>query len=149
MQKADNDVGNLDAGVVDVVLHVDFAAGGAEQADKRVAEDCVAKMADVRGLVGIDGGMFDKGMSPLSGRRTPGRNDKLNSLGAVEIRVDVAGAGDFEFGEARERAEGGNDFLSDDLRRLAEFARQLESDGRGDLAEMQIGRRLQSDGPDL
>jgi len=48
-----------------------------------------------------------------------------------------------------ERAEGGNDFLGDDLRRLAEFAGQLEGDGRGDLAEAQIRRRLQRDGADL
>ena len=63
MQKADDDVGDLDAGVVDVVLHVDFVAGGAEQAHKGVAENGVAQVADVRGLVGIDAGVLDERMA--------------------------------------------------------------------------------------
>ena len=99
VQESDNDVGNLDAGVVDVVLHVDFVAGGAEKADKRVAENCVAQMPDVRGLVGIDGCMLDQCVEPFGRRRTPA-GAPVGCLGAVEIRVDVAGAGDFESGEA-------------------------------------------------
>ena len=58
LEEADDDVGNLDAGVVDVVLDIDLLAGGAEQADKGVAEDGVAEMADVGGLVGIDAGVL-------------------------------------------------------------------------------------------
>ena len=68
MEEADDHVGDLDAGVVDVVLHVDFLAGGAEQADECVAEDGVAQVADVRGLVGIDAGVLDQCMERLSGR---------------------------------------------------------------------------------
>ena len=60
MEKAHNDVGNLNAGVVDVVLHVDFLTCGAEQTDERVAEDGVAQVADVGSLVGIDAGVFDE-----------------------------------------------------------------------------------------
>ena len=52
--EADDDVGDLHAGVVDVVLHVDRIAAEAQQADEGVAENGVAQVADVRGLVGID-----------------------------------------------------------------------------------------------
>ena len=64
MQKADDDVSDLDAGVVNVVLHVDFVAGGAEQADECVAENRIAQMADVRGLVGIDGRCAQRARGP-------------------------------------------------------------------------------------
>ena len=63
MQKANHDVGYLHAGVVDVVLNVDLVSRGAEQTHKRITEDGVAQMADVRGLVGIDGGMLHKHMA--------------------------------------------------------------------------------------
>ena len=77
----------------------------------------------------------------------------MSSGGAVEKCVDVACAGDFEFGEAGERGEvrdkGRHNFLGDDFWRLAEFAGQFECDGRGDFAETQIGRRLERDERDL
>ncbi len=142
MQEAHDDVGDLDAGVVDVVLHVDFVAGGAEQAHKGVAEDGVAQMADVRGLVGIDAGVLDKGHCV---GQTFGREqclvggDQSRGCGTIEARVDVAGAGHFESGEAFDGTERGDDFLRDDFGRLAQRARQLQSDGRGDLAECRSG----------
>ena len=55
VDEPDDDVGNLNAGVVDVVLHADLVAGfvvvRAQQALKGVAENRVAQVADVRGLV--------------------------------------------------------------------------------------------------
>jgi hypothetical protein len=60
VQKPDHHVGNLHAGVVDVVLNVHFPAGKTQQADKRVAENGVAQMSDVRGFVGIDAGVLDQ-----------------------------------------------------------------------------------------
>ena len=143
MQEADHDVGDLDAGVVDVVLHVDFVARGAEQAHERVAEDGVAQVADVRGLVGIDGGVLYEHMALRVRGDAFGLGHQASCLGAVEIGVDITSAGDFEFGEAFDGAEGGDDLSCYDLGRFAELARQFEGDGRGDLAEAQIGRRLQ------
>ncbi len=61
-KKPNDDVGDLHAGVVDVVLNVHFPAGKSQQADKRVAEDGVAQMADVGSLVGIDAGMLDQNL---------------------------------------------------------------------------------------
>ena len=57
--KADDDIGHLDAGVIDVVLHFDLAAAVAEHADEGVAQDGVAQVADVGGFVGVDVGVFD------------------------------------------------------------------------------------------
>ena len=65
MKEADHDIRNLHAGVVDVVLHVDLLPGGAQQAHEGVAEDGIAQMADVRGLVGIDAGVLHKGMKAV------------------------------------------------------------------------------------
>ncbi len=58
MHEPNHDVGYLHARVVDVVLHVDLLACGAEQAHKGVAEDRVAQVAYVRSLVGIDRCVF-------------------------------------------------------------------------------------------
>ncbi len=63
MQEADNHVGDLHAGVVDVVLNVHFPARKTQQADKRVAQDGVAQVADVGGLIGIDAGMLDQNLA--------------------------------------------------------------------------------------
>ena len=77
----------------------------------------------------------------------------MSGGGAVEICVDVASAGDFEFGEAGELAEVGDNgvdnFLGDNFWRLAEFAGEFECDGRGDFAEAQVGRRLEGDRGDV
>ncbi len=149
VQESYDHIGDLDSGVVDVVLYIDLVAGGAEQADKRVAKDGVAQVADVRGLVGIDGGVLYEHMALRVRRDAFGLGHQASCLGAVEIGVDIPSAGDFEFGEAFNGAERGDDFLSDDFGRLAQLAGQLEGDGRGDLAEAQIGRRLQRNLADL
>ena len=64
--EADDDVGDLDAGVVDVVLHFDRDAAEAQHAHQRVAERGVAQVADVRRLVRIDRRVLD---DRLAGRR--------------------------------------------------------------------------------
>ena len=62
MSQTDHHIGDLDAGVVDVVLHVHPLPGSTQQAHKGVAENGVAQMTDVRSLVGIDAGVLDQGM---------------------------------------------------------------------------------------
>ena len=63
--KADDDVSDLDAGVVDVVLDFDPFAGGLENAHERVAQHRVANVTDVRGFVGIDAGVLDHLLRPI------------------------------------------------------------------------------------
>jgi len=54
VNKADHDIRNLHAGIVDVVLHLDAPPGATKQAHERVAQRRVAQVADVRSLVWID-----------------------------------------------------------------------------------------------
>ena len=70
VQKAHHHISHLYAGVVDIVLHVHLVPGGAQQAHKRIAQDCIAQMADVRGLVGINAGVLDQCMTPGQFRRS-------------------------------------------------------------------------------
>jgi hypothetical protein len=72
LPEAHDDVGDLDAEVVDVVLRLDRRAEKAKDADERVAERGVPQMADVRSLVRVDGGMFDDGLGDVvaAGRRS-------------------------------------------------------------------------------
>ena len=104
VSKPDNHVGDLHAGVVDVVLNVDFPARIAQQADERVAENGVAQMSDVRGLVGIDAGVLDQN---LAGRNLGGRlligGESGGHPGAVDPDVEVAGRRDLHFGDAFDR----------------------------------------------
>ncbi len=75
LREAYDYVCDLHSGVVDVVLHVDVASGGAEEAHEGVAEDGVAQVADVGGFVGIDAGVLDENLArwqfrgPVSDRR--------------------------------------------------------------------------------
>ena len=58
------------------------------------------------------------------------------------MRVDVACAGYFKARESVEAGEGGDDFLCDDFGRFAQRAGELERDGSGELAELEVGRGL-------
>ena len=69
LAEADDDVGDLHAGVVDVVLHFDRRAAEAQHAHERVAERRVAQVADVRGLVRVDGRVLDDGLVRRGARR--------------------------------------------------------------------------------
>ncbi len=104
MDEADDDVGDLHAGVVDVVLDADFVAGlvgvGAEQALEGVAEDGVAEVADVRGLVGVDAGVLDEAEAGAADVGVLVGGDAADGGGAVEADVEIAGAGDFDAGDA-------------------------------------------------
>jgi len=59
LREADDDVGDLDAGVVDVVLRFDRRPAEAQRAHQCVAERGVAQVADVGGLVRVDGRVLD------------------------------------------------------------------------------------------
>ena len=132
MKEPDDHIGYLHAGVVDVVLHVDFLPGGAQQADEGVAENGVAQMADVRGLVWIDAGVFYEGMQAAGFEfEACAACYQACARSAIKTGVDVARAGDFESGEAIECAKRGDDLLGDDFGRLAEFAGQFVRDGGG------------------
>ena len=69
--------------------------------------------------------------------------------GTVQPRIDVARTRNLEGGKAIEMAQRCHDLLRDDFGRFAQLACQLECDGRGQLAELKIGRRLDGQGVEL
>ena len=73
MLERDDDVGDLDAGVVDVVLDLDLFTLVAQATGQRVAEDGVAEVADVGGLVRVDVRVLDDDLRLLRGRATSRR----------------------------------------------------------------------------
>src|SRR5713226_3126167 len=83
-------IGHLDAGIVDVVLHLDLVAASAEHADEGIAEDGVAQMANVGGLVGVDVRMLDDDLAG-AGRRSSDSSEQGGSISsAIESEIDVA-----------------------------------------------------------
>ena len=62
LPEPDDDVGDLHAGVVDVVLDFDLASLEAQQPAEGVAEGGVAQVPDVRRLVRIDRRVLDDGL---------------------------------------------------------------------------------------
>src|SRR5258708_18431260 len=62
IKEAHNNVPDLGTGVIDIVLHFDMCAGSTEQTNKRVAQDRVAQMSDMRRFVGIDAGVLDENL---------------------------------------------------------------------------------------
>ena len=80
--KADDDIGDLHAGVVDVVLDLDRASLKAQQPDQRVAERGVAQVADVRRLVRVDRRVLDDDFARLrraAGETSPARRARTNA----------------------------------------------------------------------
>ena len=65
--EAHHHVGELDAGVVDVVLDLDRVAEGAQGAHQNVAQDGVSQVADVGRLVGVDVGVLDDHLPGVGG----------------------------------------------------------------------------------
>ena len=104
--EADDDVGHLHAGVVDVVLDLDGVAAVAQQRARSVSpRRGVAQVADVGGLVRVDAGVLDDHVPRARGRRRPARRaSACSSRGegaAVEEQVHVAAARDLGAPHAR------------------------------------------------
>ncbi len=114
LDEADDYVGDLNAGVVDVVLHADLVAAlvvvGAEEALEGVAEDGVAEVADVGGFVGIDAGVLDEAEAGAADVGVLVVRDGADLRDAVEADVEVACSGDFDGGYAGELVQRGVEF---------------------------------------
>ena len=73
LAEPDDDVGDLHAGVVDVVLDLDLAAEKAQQPAEGVAERRVAEVPDVRRLVRVDRRVLDDGLAAVRPSRRSSR----------------------------------------------------------------------------
>jgi hypothetical protein len=139
--EADDHVGHLHAGVVDVVLHLHGHAAEAQHPHERVAQRGVAQVPDVRGLVRVDRRVLDDRLAAGASFEPRGRRriePRLEERPAVEVGVDVPAGHRLDAGEAGDGGEGRGDFLRDDARRLAQAARQLERDRQGQVAERPV-----------
>src|SRR5205809_1929133 len=54
VHEADNDIGNLNARVVNVVLYFDSIAGGLQNANEGITEHGISYVSDMRGFIWID-----------------------------------------------------------------------------------------------
>src|ERR1017187_7897253 len=97
MEKAHDHIGDLNAGVIDVVLYIDFLPGSAQQAHERVAENRITQVTNVRGLIGIDAGVLHQRVKSAgnTGQALTCGNSP-HARGAIQTRVDVTGAGNFK-----------------------------------------------------
>ncbi len=113
-------------------------ASGAQQAHEGIAEDGVAQMADVRGLVGIDAGVLDQNFAAdvgcafagmvgdrdaLAAGQRPGRDS------ALQTSIDVSGAGDLQLLEAVRQRQFGDNLFGDFARGFAQALGQFERSG--------------------
>jgi hypothetical protein len=96
--KADHQIRHLHTGVVDVVLDLNRATQPAQKTHERVAQDGVAQVSDVGGLVRIDVRVLHDHLA-ATGSRCIGidtRQRRPQQRSAVEERIEVASSGDFE-----------------------------------------------------
>ncbi len=63
LSEANHYIGHLHAGVVDVILNVDFPARKTQEPNECIPENCIAQMSNVRGLVGIDARVLDQNLA--------------------------------------------------------------------------------------
>ena len=144
LAEADGDVGDLHAGVVDVVLDLDRAAEEAQQPPERVAERGVAQVADVRRLVRVDRGVLDDRLAGRGSRPrgAPARQPARSSAAPIEEEIDVAVRRRLDPRDAVDRPERAGDLLGDRARRLAQPAGQLEGERHREVAERAARRHL-------
>src|ERR1700688_3252314 len=105
MQKAHDHIGDLNAGVIDIVLDIDCPARVSQQANKSIAENGIAKMAYVRRLVGINAGVFHQNFPfchPFGRLLVGGQSGSHQS--AVDFHIQVARRRDLHLGDALNRA---------------------------------------------
>ena len=141
LPEPDDDVGDLHAHVVDVVLRLNRRAPKPQRPHQRVAQGGVAQVTDVRRLVRVDRRMLDDCF--LRGRAVgldllpEARNEKRQP---VEVQIQIAVGRRFDPSHAGSAADRLRQLLRDRARCLAERPRQLKGDRHGEIAH-RAGRR--------
>src|SRR5579859_6785561 len=121
MRKPDYDVRNLYAGIVNVILNVNFPSRVAQEAYKRVAQDRVAQMSNMCSFVRIDARVLNQNFAVRSvGWRLSIGNERLRHPRAVDLHVQVAGWGDLHLGDAIDGSDVAFDRFGDLQRRRAQ-----------------------------
>src|ERR1035441_4410924 len=99
-------------------------------------------MADVRGLVRIDAGVFDQAESRAANFGMPVGGDRADSGSAVEPDVQVAGPGNLDRGDSWQLIERRIQFRGqlsrNRARRFAKSLGQFKRDGQREFAERNV-----------
>ena len=140
--EADHHVGHLDAGVVDVVLDFDRLADRAQQPGEGVAQDGVAQVSDVSGLVGVDIGVLQDDLARFEARWLVLGWLQQFSENVIPFQeaIEVAGAGDLHFGHAREIGKILHDLGGDLAGRPPQVPGQFKAKGEGQVPQFDPGR---------
>ncbi len=129
-------VGNLDASVVDVILHFHRAAARFQHTHESVAQNGIAQVTDMGRFVGVDISVFDDDFAARSPRRLPHATQDSEAVCAtIQADVDISVAGDFERGDTFHGAKSSYNFRRDDFRRLFQLPSQMKCNRDGELAE--------------
>ncbi len=143
LHEADEDVGDLHAQVVDVVLHLDLQPAEAQHARNRVAQCRVPQVTDVRRLVGIDGRVLDDRLFRSDRLRRHLLPHARQEEGvAIEIQIQIAVGRRNNARHPRNLADRLRQFLGDRARRLPQRSRQLKGDRHREIAEGAVGRHF-------
>ena len=152
VQEADHHVRHLDARVVDVVLHADLAPALAQHAHEGVAQDGVAQVADVGGLVGVDARVLHHHVPAHAGCSRPPHElgvEVAREGGALEEHVDVAAARHLRPAYAGRGAQRARQPLRDLARRAPQRLAEVEGGGEGEVPELRPWRVLEGDGGEV
>jgi len=100
-------------------------------------------MPNVRSLVGVDVRMLDNDFSFI--RRKPTQTAAANRCCAIQIEIDVAGAGDLHSLDTVEFSYFRDKFFCDSTRSFLEMTRKLKRNGRSEFAEIHFRSLVQND----
>ncbi len=137
-------IGNLDAGIVDIVLHIDLLSSRNQQPHESITQNCVAQMPDVCRLVGIDARVLHQRMQRLGWRGNHATHSEcLHKTATVETRIDVSSPRQFQRRKSRNATQRRHNLFGNSPWCFAQLPRQLKSNRRGVLAEGKLRRLLQ------
>ena len=153
--KSHDDIGNLNAGVVDVVLNFHMPAARLENADERVADCGVAEMPDVCRLVGIDVRVLDNDFPAVlrNNAQPPARHQFVEGIphddGAIEKEVDIARSGQLDLVDSGNVSHRPNQFFCDGARSLFQLLREFKADRRREFAQLNLWRLVENNVPNF
>ena len=138
VEEADDHVGDLDTGVVDVVLDFRLVTQNSKGPGEDVAQHGIAEVADVRRLVRVDVRVFDDDLPrPAVGRRRDRRRVKQRGgeADSVEVEIHVAWPLDGHPLEAGRQVQVARQLLRDRPWRLPQRSRQVQGAGTRKISQ--------------